>query len=134
MALTEYTLTDQDVGRVLPITDGYLVSLSRVAPPIYETPRWNEGSRKWVAGYLELRGSNDHRDLICFDVANPVINGNLAANHSLGYRGDLIVVAVPKASQWRLTVSDVPNLRMTHGTPPTARRVAAMREAVTTPV
>ncbi len=35
----------------------------------------------------------------------------LIGNHDLGYRGALVVVAVPKGSQWSLTLSDVPSPR-----------------------
>ena len=39
-------------------------------------------------------------------VANILVDGNLSN------RGGLIVVAVPKNSQWTLTLSDVPNPRV----------------------
>ena len=35
-------------------------------------------------------------------------------NGSLGYRGDLIVVGVPKGSVWSLSLSDVPIVRAPH--------------------
>jgi len=35
----------------------------------------------------------------------------MVVNRSIGYRGDLIVVWVPKGSQWSLTLSDQPNFR-----------------------
>ena len=51
MAMTDFTITDADVGKVLPITDGFLVNLSLTAPPVHDgPPRWNEGSQKWVSG------------------------------------------------------------------------------------
>ena len=64
MAMTDFTITDADVGKVLPITDGFLVNLSLTAPPVHDgPPRWNEGSQKWVSGYFVLRGSGDIRNL-----------------------------------------------------------------------
>jgi hypothetical protein len=50
-----------------------------------------------------LRGSRDLRDLVCVDVATNghafqwwVSDGNMVVNRSIAYRGDLIVVWVPK--------------------------------------
>jgi hypothetical protein len=48
MALTDFTISDADVGRVLPISDGFLVNLSRTqAPTSYEVPDWDEGRQCW---------------------------------------------------------------------------------------
>jgi hypothetical protein len=35
----------------------------------------------------------------------------MLVNGSVAYRGALVVVAVPKGSVWRLTLSDQPNVR-----------------------
>jgi hypothetical protein len=47
-------------------------------------------------------------------------------NGSLGYRGDLIVVACPKGSQWSLTLSDVPNPRTADADIGLSDRMAAL--------
>ena len=64
-----------------------------------------------------LRGSYALRDTVCVnpstggafswwgDVGQMIING------SIGFRGQLIVVAVPRGSIWALTLSDVPVAR-----------------------
>jgi hypothetical protein len=118
MATTDFIITDVDAGRVLRVPDGFLTTLRMTTPPIHETPRWNEGEQKWVAGYFVLRGRHDYRDLICFEPASNGhamtwwgADGSMVINGSIGYRGDLIVVAVPRGSQWSITLSDTPNVR-----------------------
>ena len=110
MAVTNFTITDADVGRSLGIPDGYLVSLSMSQPPsAYEVPSFNEGRQCWVAGRFVLRGSRDFRDSICCDPFNDGASAkSLLSNSSRGYAGDLIVVAAPRGSQWRLSISDIP--------------------------
>jgi len=110
MALTEYTITDADVGAALPITDGYLVSLRLVTPPPrYEVPEGNDGSGIWLRGYLQLRGSLDVRDIYC---SSPHSWGNLSPvliiNQSLGFRGQLKILCVPRGSVFSITLSDQP--------------------------
>jgi hypothetical protein len=123
MTTTTFTVTDADVGQVLGVPDGYLTDLTMTTPPpVYETPSFDEGRQVWTAGYFVLRGSNDVRDIVsispqtnggafCQTQHNPPArsppNGSMLINASIGYRGDLIVVAVPKASVWNLTLSDV---------------------------
>jgi hypothetical protein len=72
----------------------------------------------WVSGYLQLRNSRDLRDLVC---VNPAQNGmafcgaapfaELFVNTSIGYRGDLTVIAVPKGWTFAVTLSDAPIVR-----------------------
>jgi hypothetical protein len=127
--MTEYTLTDASVGDVLPITDGLLVSLSMTQSGGFDgSPRFDEGKLIWVSGYFVLRGSLDIRDLICLSPQSgggggP--DGVMVANHSLGYRGELLVVAVPRGSTWSLTISDVENPRAPPPTPG-GRRMALL--------
>jgi hypothetical protein len=80
-------------------------------PPVLDgPPRWDESKQKWLSAYLSLRGSHDFRDLVCLDLlTNPhalswwARDGNSLINASVSYRGQLVVVAVPKGSQWSLT-------------------------------
>ena len=68
IATTNYVITDADVGRVLPITDGFLTNLTMTAPPpVYEVPSFDEGKQIWTAGYFVLRGSGDYRDTVCIN-------------------------------------------------------------------
>ena len=70
MATTSYVITDADVGRVLPITDGFLTNLTMTAPrPVYEVPSSDEGKQICTAGYFVLRGSGDNRDAVCITPA-----------------------------------------------------------------
>ena len=53
MAKTEYQISDADVGRVLPITNGFLTDLSMITPPVYELTRRGVSTAqggKWLAG------------------------------------------------------------------------------------
>src|SRR3984957_15119816 len=76
IATTNYVITDADVGRVLPITDGFLTNLTMTAPPpVYEVPTFDEGKQIWTAEYFVLRGSGDNRDAVCM---NPAGGGGFA--------------------------------------------------------
>jgi hypothetical protein len=93
-------------------------SLSLTTPPTpYETPCWNEGTQRWVSGYLSLRGSRDLRDLVCFDAMSGGSyqwlgsEGNIVVNGNLPYLGQLIVVCVPRGAVFSMTLSDQPNPR-----------------------
>jgi hypothetical protein len=87
--LTEYTITDADIGAVLSITNGFLVNLSRTAspPPGYEIPDYDPGRQVWKNARLVLRGSGDIKDLVCIDTQN----GGGWASHGPG--GHAIVPA-----------------------------------------
>jgi hypothetical protein len=108
--LTDYVIDDSMVGRALPITDGFLVSLRLTTPPpVYETPEGDDGSGVWRSGYLQLRGSGDHKDLFCASPSSwGYVSKLLVGNQSLPYRGDLRVLCVPRGSEFSVTLSDIP--------------------------
>jgi hypothetical protein len=115
MALTDFTITAADVGRLLGVPDGYLVNLAMIQGPMNETPSFDEGKQKLTSGYFVLRGSRDWRDLVCVSPVNGGgysewwgLTGNMVVSGGIRYSGDLAVVAVPRASQWSLTLSDIP--------------------------
>jgi hypothetical protein len=93
MATFDFTVTEANIGQVIGPADGFLVNLTMTTPPVHEVPRWNEGSQKWVSGYFVLRGSSDIRDFYCSQTR--FTSNVLVRDHSLGYRGDLVVVNVP---------------------------------------
>lgn len=110
MALTDFTITASDVGRLLGVPDGYLVNLAMIQGPV----NFCEGKRKFNSGYFVLRGSRDWCDLVC---VSPVcggyaewrgLTGNMVVSGGIRYSGDLAVVAVPSGSRWSLTLSDIP--------------------------
>ena len=115
MATFDFTLDETSVGQMLTPEEGHVTALAMTTPPPYETPEWDEGRRVWKHGYFVLRGQHDLRDLIC---VQPAVCGhafswvgtvaNIVVDRNLPYRGGLIVVSVPKNSQWKLTLSDVP--------------------------
>jgi hypothetical protein len=114
MVLTDFTITAADVGRALGVPDGYLVNLVMTQGPAHETPSVDEGKQKLTSGYFVLRGSRDWRDLVCVSriCAGPAewleLTGNMVVSGGIRYSGDLVVVAVPRGSQWSLTLSDIP--------------------------
>jgi hypothetical protein len=133
MATTEFQITEANIGEMIGPPDGFIVALSMTTPPIYETPCWNEGTQKWLSGDFVLRGSNDFRDFVCIQPHNnggafawygP--NGQMLVNRSESYSGGLMVVAVPKGSVWALTLSDVPNVRVTDAAIGVSNRMAAL--------
>ncbi len=106
-------------------------------PPVYEQPSFDEGKQKFTAGYFVLRGSGDYRDAICIQ---PTTNAGWAqwwgdearslVNSSIAYRGQLTVVAVPRGSQWTLTLSDQPNVRAADAHALPSNRAKAMEKAL----
>jgi hypothetical protein len=115
----DYTITDADVGRVLTPANGFLINLSRTSatPPGYEIVEWDEGRQQVKAGRLVLRASGDVRDLVCIDTQSGGGWGQHArseivlANRSIRFRGNLLLIAVPKGSQWSVSISGVPVVR-----------------------
>jgi hypothetical protein len=119
--MTDYQITDADIGRDLGVPDGYLVRLRRTrAPtPSHQTPDYDEGRRIWKSAYLQLRASGEAMDMAC---VSSQYGGGWAAHYgnglatmwddaSIHYRGDLKVLCVPRGSVWEVTLSDVPVVR-----------------------
>jgi hypothetical protein len=105
MALTDFTVTAADVGRVLGVPDAYLVNLAMTQGPGNETTSFDEGKPKFASGYFVLRGSRDWRDLVC---VSPIsggfaqcwgLTGNMVVCGGIRYSGDLAVAAVPRGSR-----------------------------------
>jgi hypothetical protein len=114
MATFDFTLTDADIGTVLPVPNGFLVSLIKTqAPPpgAGELPQWDAGRMRWKAGRFALKASGDHRCLVSIALTDTIPGKVWAQNASIGYTGDLEVQCMPKGSTWSLTLSDVPNVR-----------------------
>ena len=109
MAMLDFVIDETFVGQTIGPPDGYLVSLTMQTPPIYETPEGNDGSGVWKRGYLQMRGSRDHRGLYCSQGGH--ISKSLIANKSIPYNGDLIIQCVPRGSVFNLTLSDAPVVR-----------------------
>jgi hypothetical protein len=119
MANFDFVIDDQSVGQTIGPQDGFLVSLVVTQPPLkYVVADWDEGKMQWKSGYLQLRGSGDSQNIFC---SNPhqwgYLSKFLVQNHSLGYRGGLVVVCVPKGAVFSLTLSDIPNDKTLLATP-----------------
>ena len=97
--LTDYTITDADVGMVLTPEDGYLVNLVKTQPGIFDgAPQWDYARCVWKTGYFVLRGQYDIRNLFSIDLAQALAGGVWVTNNNLGFRGGLVVVCVPRGS------------------------------------
>ena len=111
MALFDFTLTSADVGTRIGPANGFLVDLRQTKSPVNDGPSRCAPDGTWVSGKIQLRGSRDVRDVICSDLLD--VGGwsgktkTLVANHSLNYRGDLMVRCVPKGAIFEITLSDV---------------------------
>ena len=122
-ALTDYTLTDADIGRTLDPPDGFLVNLSQTAPSTDRSdPQFSVSLGRYLTGYLVLKGARDHQAIYCNRSGQwtPYWSGGnrvLIANASLDYRGRLVVQCVPRGATFTLTLSDIPNVRAPSGTP-----------------
>jgi hypothetical protein len=113
MAQTTFTVDETYIGATIGPPDGYLVSLTMTKPPsVYEVPDANPATQQFTSGYFTLRGSRDTCNL--YNAMTGHVSKFLIANHSLGYRGDLRVMGVPKGSVWELTLSDIPVAKGTH--------------------
>jgi hypothetical protein len=115
MALTDFTITAADVGRLLGAPDGYLVNLAMIQGPANEPRSFDEVKQKLGSGHFVLRGSRDWCDLVCVSAAYgggnaewSGLTGNMVVSGGIRYSGDLAVVAVPRGSRWSLTLSDIP--------------------------
>jgi hypothetical protein len=108
MAVTEYILTDADVGFTFPEVDGFLSSLVRSRGPFQNVHAMNIWERHFV-----LRDATP-RPLYCLDAVNfgriPLrIGGALyfAVNTALRFFGQLRLDCLPRGSEWEVTLSDV---------------------------
>jgi hypothetical protein len=118
MAITSFTLTPADIGRALTPANGYVTNLSLVRGGPYEAPSWDPGWGKfgrWQSGYLVLQGTGDRRPVYSFssqsNSGGALSSGSartLIIDGSVPYLGELIVVAIPGGSEWRLDLSDTP--------------------------
>ena len=68
-----------------------------------------------AVGLFCVARSRDWRDLVCVSPVNGGgysewwgLTGNMVVSGGIRYSGDLAVVAVPRGSQWSLTLSDIP--------------------------
>jgi hypothetical protein len=115
MATFDFTLTDADMGRVLTPADGFVVKLRRTKVGPYDPPSFSEAKQQFTTGRFVLRGSRDFRNLVCIDTgsgggwASQWSNtADVLVSASIGYRGELQIICVPKGSVWEIQLSDIP--------------------------
>jgi hypothetical protein len=111
MATFDFVIDRSTVGQSIGPANGFLVDLRQTKSPVDDGPSRCAPDGTWVSGKIQLRGSRDVRDVICSDSLD--VGGwsgktkILVANHSLNYRGDLLVRCVPKGAIFEITLSDV---------------------------
>jgi hypothetical protein len=106
--VTEYILTDADVGFTFPERDGFLLSLVRSRGPYQDCHQ-----RNWWERHFVLRDKTP-RALWCLDAINfgrvPLRIGGAfyyAVNTCIQFTGALTLACVPSGSEWEVTLSDV---------------------------
>ena len=106
-------------------------------PDLLIHPR-SEAKQQFTNGRLVLRGSRDFRNLMCIDTqsgggANRGAE-NVLTSASIGYRGELMVVCVPKGSVWEIQLSDVPFVKTVESFDAYIARISGRRERELVPV
>jgi hypothetical protein len=136
VATFDFTLTDQDAGRVLGVRDGFLTDLIMTASAVHEVPDFDPSKRHFTPRHLtplRLPRSAESRQRLAADHGSAFEwfgrDANLLLNGSLGYAGDLIVVGAPKGATRSIALSDVPNQRPTPDICVSDRRAALERNA-----
>jgi hypothetical protein len=123
MALTDYTISDADIGSALDPPNGFLVNLSQTAPAVPDgEPQFSASKQVWLTGYFQIRGERDIQAVYCSRSGTwvPQWIGDqriLISNASFPYAGRLRIICVPKGSAWSVTLSDVPTVRAPSATP-----------------
>jgi hypothetical protein len=138
MATFDFTLTDQDMGRVIGPENGFVVNLKRTRPGPFETPSFSEATRQFTTGRFVLRGSREFRNLMCLDTQSDGLwasqyssTASVLINASMAYRGELMVVCVPRGSVWEIELSDVPYKQVpVNWLDALSKRVSDQREAL----
>ena len=115
MATFDYVLTDADMGRVLTVADGFLVKLRRTKAGPFDPPSFSEATQQFTNGRFVLRASGEFRNFVCIDAqgvggwaSHYGTTASVLESASIGYRGELVVVCVPKGSVWEISLSDIP--------------------------
>lgn len=90
---------------------GFLTDLTMTQPGSSELAQCRPDGR-WTSMYLQLRGTLDFRDIYCAIPSQNFTSWSgktlfLIADHSLPYKGDLMVVCVPRGAVFEISLSDV---------------------------
>jgi hypothetical protein len=141
MATTDFTITDANVGQVLPVADGFVVNLKRTKSGPFEQPEFSAATQQFTAGRFVLRASGEFRNLVCIDTQSDggwasqySSTASVWSNASVGYRGNLTIVCVPKGSVWEITLSDVPFVKTVESFDSYIARISGRREPELEPV
>ena len=118
MATFDHTIDETSIGAILDPADGFVVSLSQTTPSTDRgDPQWSASLGRWKTGYLALRGEGDTQAIYSDRSGGwvPLWVGDtriLIVNHSLQFRGRLVVQCVPRGAVYQLSISDVPVSRL----------------------
>ena len=118
--ITDYVLEDGHVGQVISAApNGFVVDISQSqSMQKNDYPQWSETGRHWKTCYFELRGSKSFQDIFAVcpsqSPAPPSTFGGrryYLVSGSIPFYGDLILLCLPRGSQWQVSISDVPLTR-----------------------
>jgi hypothetical protein len=135
----DFVIDDSFVGQVIGPENGFVVNLKRTKAGPYDPPSFSEAKQQFTTGRFVLRGSGEFRNFMCLDTQSDggwasqySSTASVLSNASVGYRGELMIVCVPKGSVWELTLSDQPFVRApaTDWLDALAKRVNDQREAI----
>lgn len=108
MAVTEFIVTDADLGLGFPSEYSFLVGLVRSRDPAGDCFSW-----PWMERHFILRDEKSPQALFCLDATSSgrtplVIGGALifVINNCYQFFGALRLVAVPTGSEWEVSLSD----------------------------
>ena len=139
MATFDFTIDQTFVGATIGPVDGFVVNLKRTLAGPFDPPSFDESRQQFTAGRLVLRASGEFRNLVCIDTQSDggwasqySQTASVLSNASVGYRGELMIVCVPKGSVWEISLSDVPYKAVpaTNWLDAIAKRVNDQREAI----
>jgi hypothetical protein len=107
MATTTYEIDHTMVGALIDPPDGWLQSVEWIGhpPSRFDAAAMKADSSTWACSYLTLRGEGDLWNLVSFDLTNVV---RRLVNLNFGYRGRLLIAALPHDTRWSVGVSDQP--------------------------
>jgi hypothetical protein len=118
MATFDFILDETFTGQTIGPADGFVVNLKMTKAGPYDQPSFSEAKQQFTTGRFVLRGSGEFRNLVCIDAqggggwaSHYGTTASVLTDASIGYRGELMIVCVPKLSIWELTLSDVPYVR-----------------------
>ena len=123
------------MGQTIGPPDGFVVNLKRTKAGPFDPVGFSEAKQQFTNGRFVLRASGEFRNLMCIDTQSDggwasqySSTAGVLTNASIGYRGELMVVCVPKGSVWEISLSDVPFVKTVESFDSYIARISGRRE------